>query len=203
MKIVVGLGNPGDDYADTPHNLGFMVLDRLAREWSFRWHRSWRFRADTGRARAGEEPVVLAKPRTYMNRSGLAVGALVRYHRAGASDLIVVADDADLPLGRLRVRRGGGSGGHRGLASIIEAVGTEAFIRLRVGIGREASGRDLVDHVLTPFAAAERSAAEAVAARAAAAVCCIVEAGVDAAMNRFNGLPTDVSAGVPAVPDRK
>jgi PTH1 family peptidyl-tRNA hydrolase len=188
VKIVVGLGNPGKRYAQTPHNAGFLVVDRLAGLLGWRLRRSLRFPAQLGRGRRNDEPVWLLKPLTYMNDSGRAVGAALRYLRAAAGDLIVVLDDADLPLGRLRVRPAGSSGGHKGLASVMAQAGTDAFARIRVGIGRSGDGsRDLVGHVLSPFSAAEREVMAAVVDQCAQAVLCMLDFGAAKAMNQFNG----------------
>ena len=181
MWIIVGLGNPGADYAATRHNAGFLVVDNLAR----RWHIALR-RAGTalraGGGRVGDHAVTLAEPQTFMNCSGTALAQLPR----GAEDtLLVVYDDLDLPVGQVRIRRGGGSGGHRGIASIIEHVGT-ACARLRVGVGRPPAGLDPADYVLAPLSAAELDALRPGIERAVDAVECLVGDGLAAAMNRFN-----------------
>ncbi len=195
VKIVVGLGNPGKAYAQTPHNAGFAVVDALAEAGACPWRGRWRFRAHTGLWTAdGAEPVLLVKPDTFMNRSGEAVGAVLRWEKVAPDALLVVVDDADLPLGRLRLRPGGRSGGHRGLESIITVLGTDAFARLRLGIGRGAAvdgaPRDLVRHVLAPLSAADREHYAAAVARAAEAVRCWLREGTAVAMNRFNGEPS-------------
>lgn len=187
VKIVVGLGNPGKEYEQTPHNAGFAVVDALARAADCRLRGSWRFRAHTGSIRVNEEPVLLVKPDTFMNRSGEAVSAILRWQKASPDSLLVVLDDADLPVGRLRMRPGGSSGGHRGLASITSALGSDQVARLRIGVGRGAEGeRDLVRHVLSPLSAADRRHYEAALEAAAQAVRCWWADGVDAAMNAFN-----------------
>jgi PTH1 family peptidyl-tRNA hydrolase len=185
--MVVGLGNPGKSYAETPHNIGFATLDRLAADLGASWRRSFRFQARVGRAAWGDAPVLLVKPETFMNRSGRAVAGLGRYHRVEPGDVIVVSDDADLDLGRLRIRAQGGSGGHRGLQSILDEWGDDAFARVRVGIGRPEATRDLVAHVLSPGTAEERERLKAMAGWAAEAVKCIISDGAETAMNRFNG----------------
>ena len=190
MRIVVGLGNPGKQYANTPHNAGYQVLDLLADELAFRWRRSLRFKARLSQGVWNGERLLLAKPSTYMNRSGEAVARLLRFHRSSPDELVVVLDDADLPLGRLRVRARGGSGGHRGLASVIEHAGGEGFARVRVGIGRDERGAKLIDQVLRPLDAGQRRELSAAAKRGAAAVRCLIEEGPEAAMNRFNGAPS-------------
>jgi len=189
VKIIVGLGNPGEQYAKTPHNIGFVVADCLGKRFDATFRRGLRFSAHTASARHAGTPLLLVKPRTYMNNSGLAVSKIARYRKVSAADTIVIVDDADLPLGRLRVKARGGTGGHRGLASLIQHLGSDTFARVRVGIGRDERGEDLVDHVLTPFSEEERRVMAPVVERAADAVLYIVEHGVDAAMNIFNGPP--------------
>jgi PTH1 family peptidyl-tRNA hydrolase len=165
-----------------------MVVDNLAAGLSCRLRRSFRFHAAVGKAFHSGAWLFLAKPRTYMNNSGSAVAAVLKYHKLWREDLMVVVDDADLPLGRMRIRGGGGSGGHKGLQSVIEAVGGRDFARLRVGVGREQDGGPLTDHVLTPLSGGEQRLMAAVAARAAEAVMYAVDSGVEAAMNSFNGI---------------
>jgi peptidyl-tRNA hydrolase, PTH1 family len=188
-KLVVGLGNPGRDYAGTRHNIGFAVLDRLAGKFDCSFRKKWRFSAEIAEAAAGDAgKVVLAKPQTYMNRSGSAVNALLKWSKIEPPQLLVVVDDADLPLGQIRLRASGGSGGHNGLRSIIEALGgNEEFARLRVGIGRSAPvGADITGHVLGKFAAQERALAEQAAASAVEAIECCLREGLTEAMNQFN-----------------
>jgi PTH1 family peptidyl-tRNA hydrolase len=183
------LGNPGREYAGTRHNIGFAVLDRLARQWKCSFRKKWRFSAEVAEAARGDGgKVLLAKPQTFMNRSGVAVAGILNWRKLAAADLLVVVDDAHLPLGQIRLRESGGSGGHNGLRSIIEALGgNEQFARLRVGIGRtRPAGEDITGHVLGDFAPQERAAAEeAVAVAAEAAACCARE-GLTVAMNQFN-----------------
>jgi len=186
VKVIVGLGNPGKRYRNTPHNVGFAAVDALAGALGCRMRRGPRFRARVGKTAVDAETVRLLKPETYMNDSGAAVGPFLRYHRGGAGDLVVVLDDADLELGRLRVRPAGGSGGHRGLASVIDHVGSDAFARIRIGIGRQRGG-DLVEHVLSPIGRAEGAVVDQAVARAAEAALCLIRDGVEAAMNRYNG----------------
>lgn len=186
MYVVVGLGNPGSGYRKNRHNVGFMVVDRLAARRGVRWRRSWRVNADVARVGRGEKEYWLCKPRTFMNRSGAAVARLLRRSGAGVEDLIIVVDDADLPLGRVRVRARGGAGGHNGLRSLIEALGTEEMVRVRVGIGRPPQGVDMVDYVLSDFGSDEWPQIEAGVERAADAVEWIMERGLESAMNQFN-----------------
>jgi len=191
VKTVIGLGNPGRKYEHTPHNAGFAVVDNLTERLSSGLRKSGRFHARIGKAALEDgAPVLLVEPQTFMNDSGRAVAAVLRYHGSQPSDMVVVVDDADLPLGRLRIRGKGGSGGHRGLGSVIEACGTEDFARIRIGIGRaRASGNgSLVDHVLSPFLAREREWVRRVVDQATEAVMMMLCAGTAAAMNRFNGL---------------
>lgn len=189
MKLIVGLGNPGREYSATRHNIGFAVLSALARKNGINFDkRCCHARAGEGRI-AGTE-VILARPQTYMNLSGEAVSALMRRYRLKTSDLLVVHDDLDLPLGRIRLRAGGSAGGHNGLKSIIAATGSIEFARLKIGIGRpdnEAESRtEVVDHVLSGFDSAERRIVEVAVARAVEAIETFIEYGLEAAMNRFN-----------------
>ena len=188
-KLVVGLGNPGKEYADTRHNIGFAVLDRLAGKFNCSFRKKWRFSAEVAEAVTGDSgKVVFAKPQTYMNRSGAAVNALLKWSKIEPVRLLVVVDDADLPLGQIRLRASGGSGGHNGLRSIIEALGgNEEFARLRVGIGRSAPvGADITGHVLGKFAPQERESAEDAVATAVEAIECCLREGLAEAMNQFN-----------------
>jgi PTH1 family peptidyl-tRNA hydrolase len=188
-KLVVGLGNPGREYVGTRHNIGFAVLEELAAKQNGSFKRKLRFNAEVAEIAADDAgKLVLVKPQTFMNRSGAAVVAMLSWLKVAPEEMLVVVDDADLPLGQLRLRECGGSGGHNGLRSIIESLGgCETFPRLRVGIGRRGSaGEDITGHVLGRFASAERAAAtDAVADAAAAAACCVKE-GLTTAMNRFN-----------------
>lgn len=188
MKIIVGLGNPGNKYENTPHNVGFAVVDELAVMLSCRLHKGLRFRAGSGRAEVAGQSVLLVKPMTYMNNSGEAVAAIARYHKVDVVDVIVVSDDADLQIGSLRIRAGGGAGGHKGLNSIVQHVGSKEFARVRLGIGRgDGSRQSLVDHVLEPFSRDEKLVMDKMIGQAAKAVICMLESGTDVAMNKFNG----------------
>ena len=184
-KLVIGLGNPGGQYAETRHNVGFWCVERLARGSSIAFTRRRRHMV-IGEGRLAGHPVALAKPKTFVNRSGQAATSLLGLYRASPSDLVVVYDDMDLPVGRLRVRSRGGAGGHNGMKSIIEAVGTEEFTRVRIGIGRPPSGTDEVDYVLGTMSSEERSRVEEAVESAAQAVTCILAESVDVAMERFN-----------------
>jgi PTH1 family peptidyl-tRNA hydrolase len=184
MKIVVGIGNPGKRYDATRHNLGFRVVDRLAAENGVDLTRR-RFDALVGDGAIGAQRVLLVKPQTYVNLSGSAVAPLLRWHRGSLDDLLVVCDDLNLPLGTMRLRRGGGSGGHNGLKSIADCLGSEAFARLRLGISRP-EGPDAVGHVLGRFAPDEAKHAAAAVALAIQAVRLWLDQGIEAAMNEFN-----------------
>lgn len=184
--IVVGLGNPGKAYEHTPHNAGFMVIDELAGRCGCSLRRSFRLRAGIGKTLLGGAETWLVKPGAYVNNSGPAVAGVLRKSGAPAENLIVALDDADLEPGRLRIRVGGGDGGHKGLRSIIERVGQKNFVRVRLGIGRDARGTDLAGHVLAPLGPGARGEMQRAAARAADAVVTIIEHGAETAMNRFN-----------------
>ena len=187
MKWFMGLGNPGVAYERTRHNVGFQALDRLAGRCGGKWKRSWRFPVWLGTMAGFDRECALVKPRTFMNRSGQAAGVLARSRGWSPEDLVVAYDDVDLPCGTIRLRRKGSAGGHNGVASIIEALGTETFPRLRIGVGPRPSGSDLVDFVLSPFREEERLLMEPALDRVADALEMIVRDGMDAAMNRFNG----------------
>lgn len=190
MKLVVGLGNPGRKYEATRHNVGFRTVDLLARRAGAAVTReAWQ--ALTGEARFGSERVVLLKPTTYMNLSGQAVRAALDWFKEGIENLIVVSDDFALPLGRLRVRRTGSSGGQKGLESIRQHLGTEEFARVRIGIGPLPPRLDPADFVLTPFARAEEEEIARAVATAADAVECWIARGIEAAMNKFNAAPAE------------
>jgi peptidyl-tRNA hydrolase, PTH1 family len=180
MWIVVGLGNPGAEYAQSRHNIGFMVVERIARRWGIGLCPAGALRLGSGRV--ADRSVRLVEPRLFMNHSGQALAQLA----VEADDaLMVVHDELDLSPGQLRVRRGGGSAGHRGVASIVEHFGPE-FIRVRLGIGRPAEGVDVSDFVLRPLSAAELAAIHDDIERASDAVECVVGSGAEVAMNRFN-----------------
>jgi len=201
--VLLGLGNPGDEYAGTRHNAGFRVLDAARRRWGgARWVR--RGPADESELALGSRRHRLVRPRVYMNESGKVAAALLR-QGVEAGDLLVVLDDLDLPLGRLRIREGGGAGGHRGLASVLEAIQPATVARMRVGIGRPPEG-EAVDFVLGEFTATEREHFDAMEARALEALEVILTRGVAAGMNAFNGRLAPWEESGPAAgpgPDRK
>ena len=184
-KLIVGLGNPGPSYAATRHNIGFRCVSELAARHRLTFGRS-RHHAEVATGVIAGQPVVLARPQTYMNESGLAVAALVRFYDIGPADLIVVYDDLDLPFGSLRLRAGGSAGGQRGIRSIITRLGRDDVPRLRVGIGRPPGRMPAERYVLTPFSAAEREQVPLVVAAAADALTVWLTEGLTAAMNRFN-----------------
>ena len=183
--VVIGLGNPGKKYERTRHNAGFMALDEVALRAGVEISQQ-KHQALIGRGRLDSYEAVLVKPQTYMNESGRAVAAVLRETYCSPSDLVVLHDELDLPLGVIRVKNGGGHGGHNGLRSIIEQIGTPDFARVRIGIGRPAPGMGAADFVLSPFSAEERSPAAEAIARAAEAVAAILSQGTAAAMNLFN-----------------
>ena len=187
MKLIVGLGNPGREYRETRHNVGFLVVDEIARRHRLALALAPSQVPETFVAkRYGADPLLVAKPLTYMNRSGDAVAALARYYDVGMADLLVVVDEAALPFGRLRARARGSAGGHNGLASIIERLGTTEFARLRLGVGRGDPRRDLADHVLSTFEPGERAELEGFIARAADAAEMFAVEGIEQLMNTYN-----------------
>jgi PTH1 family peptidyl-tRNA hydrolase len=185
LKVIVGLGNPGLRYAKTRHNLGFWVVDLLSQSWGISLTKH-KFSAVIGEGRFGTEPVLLVKPQTFMNRSGEAVADLVGFYKLDLCDLFVVYDDLDLAPGLLRVRAAGSSGGHRGVASIIEHLQSSSFPRLRIGIGQPPEHLDAADYVLQVPEEAETKILAEACQRAAEAVEVWLKEGVSAAMNQFN-----------------
>jgi len=183
MKLVVGLGNPGRRYAGTRHNIGFDVVDLLAERHRLEWESA---PADALLARWRAASVIVAKPLTFMNLSGVAIGELLRFYKIELPDLFVIVDDINLELGRLRARPSGSAGGHNGLKSVIEALGTEEYARLRIGVGRGDQRRDLADHVLAKFDPEERVDVAEATGRAADAAELFVAEGIVPVMNRFN-----------------
>ena len=184
--MVVGLGNPGNEYAAHRHNAGFLVVEALARTHELIFARRRRTRAYVAEGWVGKQRVLLAKPQTFMNRSGRAVGRLSRAHGIAPERILVVYDDLDLPLGRVRMRAEGGSGGHKGMRSIIETLGTQSFPRLRVGIDRPPGRMDPADYVLQPFSSQEQACFAQVLEWSVAAIECWLDEGIVAAMDRFN-----------------
>jgi peptidyl-tRNA hydrolase, PTH1 family len=189
VHLIVGLGNPGRDYASTRHNTGFMVVERLAERRRAVWKNERRFQARVARVDFEGRPLVICEPRTFMNLSGSAVQAVAGFYKIPVSRLLVVVDDADLPLGGIRMRPGGSSGGHHGLESIEQHLGTREYARVRIGIGRRAEGaREITDYVLGRFEDAELPLLKATVERACDQVECWASAGAAKAMNEFNGM---------------
>ena len=192
MKLIVGLGNPGKEYRETRHNVGFMVADQLARRHQLTWAMAPGQVPETFVAkRFGEPSWLLAKPLTYMNRSGEAVAALARYYDISPADLLIVVDEVALPFTRLRVRARGSAGGHNGLKSVIAGLGSTDFPRLRLGVGRGDARRDLADHVLAKFEKGEEADLETFIARAAEAAEMFAVADIGQVMNTYNPDPTE------------
>lgn len=185
VLAVVGLGNPGAEYAATRHNAGFWCIDALARKYAIRLERR-RSAAIIGEGAIANRPVALVKPRTYVNRSGAAIRYLQARYALPADKLLIVCDDINLPPGKLRLRPKGSAGGHNGLKSIIEAAGSQAFPRLRIGVGRPADGAGQIDHVIGPMPPDEREVLDAAVERAADAIACLLAEGIQETMSRFN-----------------
>ena len=185
MKFVVGLGNPGEKYQATRHNLGFLVVDRLAKQHNIAVALKL-CDALVGEGSCNGEKIAIVKPQTFMNRSGAAVEGLLSAYHGAADDLVVVYDDLDLAFGRIRIRPQGSAGGHRGIVSIMVSLAGARFCRVRVGIGRPPEGKDAADYVLEPFNADEMSHLSEIIDRAAASVDCLLRDGAQRAMEVFN-----------------
>jgi PTH1 family peptidyl-tRNA hydrolase len=185
MWLIIGLGNPGKGYRLTRHNVGFRVVDRLAREQGMQFKRR-RGGAQVGEGRVGREKVILAKPLTYMNKSGAAVKKLVKALDIPLDHLVVVHDDLDLACGRMKIKEKGGHGGHKGMQSIIEELGSSDFLRVKVGIGKPPDPEEGADYVLSPFAAQERALVKESVEQAVEAIKAIIVSGKDQAMNMYN-----------------
>ncbi|MGN0855269.1 MAG: aminoacyl-tRNA hydrolase [Kiritimatiellia bacterium] len=185
MKIIVGLGNPGAEYVNTPHSIGFEAVDAIAAEIGAAWEVKRQFRCLMAKGTFAGFPVMLVKPQTYMNLSGESVAPVVKYHNATAADLLVIQDDIDLPVGRMRIRKAGSCGGHNGIRNIIERLGTPGFMRLKLGVGKDKS--DVVAHVLGKFDPATRRQMDEVVGESVKAAALILREGPDRAMNVYNG----------------
>ncbi len=183
-RLIVGLGNPGREYARTRHNVGFVCADQLAKHASLKFAHRWS-QAHVATGTLAGTSIALAKPQTWMNNSGDSVRGLVRRFGLKAEDVIIVYDDVDLPVGRLRLRAGGSSGGHRGVKSIIERLGSNGFTRVRIGVGRPEP-RDTVDYVLSTFDSAESALIEDAVTRALGAIEALLTVGIEPAMNQYN-----------------
>jgi len=193
MKLIIGLGNPGRGYASNRHNLGFMCLSHFTRAHGIRLDKK-QGKARTGLGKIADTRVLLARPQTYMNLSGQAVSRLVKKFKIGLDDLLVIHDDLDLTPGKIRIRRGGGSAGHRGVESITAELGSQDFIRIRVGIGRppvpfgsgDFTEADIVDYVLSDFTFEEKQIINQIIPMVSEAILCLLTEGLAAAMNKYN-----------------
>jgi len=192
MKIIVGLGNPGAQYENTPHSVGFEAVDVIASEIGAAWELKKRFNCLVASGVFAGQRVMLLKPQTFMNLSGEAVAPLVKYNNATAADLLVVQDDIDLPVGRMRIRKGGSCGGHNGIRNIIERLGTPDFVRLKLGVGKDRD--NVIAHVLGKFDPATRKTMDEVVKVAVKAAAAILTDGPDRAMNVYNGWSADGGA---------
>jgi len=185
MKIIAGLGNPGNRFGKNRHNVGFMTVDKMSKETDINI-RTRKFDSMIGRCLIGNDDVILAKPQTFVNLSGQAVSKLVNFYKMDLQDLIIIYDDADIEFGKIRVRKSGKSGGHNGVESIIDALGNENFPRIRIGIGRSSHCKDLKKHVLSDFDETEVSKLDKVLSKALEAVTIIIRDGIDKAMCTIN-----------------
>ena len=190
MKVVVGLGNPGAQYANTPHSVGFEVVDRIASECGAAWEEKRQFKCLMTRATLAGQSVLLVKPQTFMNLSGESVAPVVKYHNATAADLLVLQDDIDLAVGKLRIRKAGSCGGHNGIRNIIERLGTQVFVRIKLGVGKDKS--NVVGHVLGKFDPETRAVMDRVVEAAAKAAAAVISDGPDKAMNEYNGFDAKI-----------
>lgn len=188
--LIVGLGNPGREYRQNRHNIGFMLLDHLAARYGESFSR-FESRALVIKTKPADHRLILAKPQTFMNNSGQAVSSLVRFYKVPLEKLIVAYDDVDLPFGKLRLRPSGGSGGHRGMKSIIERLGTVEFSRLRLGIGRPPGRKEAADYVLQNFKKDELVILPGILDGGVEAIMTFIHSGIDQAMNQFNAMPVD------------
>jgi PTH1 family peptidyl-tRNA hydrolase len=186
--LIVGLGNPGAEYAKTRHNAGFLLVEKLAANWKAGWTNERKFDARIAKAECSGKRILLCEPQTFMNLSGEAVGALINFYRLPLKQLMVAVDDADLPFGEIRLRAGGSSGGHHGLESIERHLASRQFARLRIGIGRKDGAREITDYVLGKFDSSENELLKKVLERASNQVETWLEAGVEKAMSQFNGV---------------
>ena len=188
LFLIVGLGNPGKEYAKTRHNAGFLLVEKLAQDWKTNWTAEKKFSSRLAKTERGERKFVLCQPQTYMNASGEAVRAMSDFYRLPPEKILLVVDDADLPFGEIRLRGSGSSGGHHGLESVEDHLGTREFPRLRIGIGRKDSSRQITNYVLGQFAKDEANVLEKVLWRAAKQVECWASDGIAKAMSQFNGV---------------
>jgi len=191
LFLIVGLGNPGSEYSRTRHNAGFLVVDLLAERLQARWGYEKKFNARLARATRDDLTALLCEPQTYMNSSGETLGAVVQFYQVPHERLMVAVDDADLPLGEIRMRPGGSSGGHHGLESIEQHLGTRDYARLRIGIGRQQGAREITNYVLGRFNSTESALMDKVLNVAADQLECWMESGIQKAMSQFNGVVND------------
>jgi peptidyl-tRNA hydrolase, PTH1 family len=191
LYLIVGLGNPGADYARTRHNAGFLVVERLAERWRMSWTYEKKFTARVASGQRNDCRVLLCEPQTYMNSSGEAVGAVMAFYRVPLTGLLVVVDDVDLPLSEIRLRPGGSSGGHHGLESVEQHLGAREYARLRIGIGRQSGAREITGYVLGRFSSTEAALADRVLTVASDQAETWLEAGIQKAMSQFNGVISD------------
>jgi PTH1 family peptidyl-tRNA hydrolase len=189
LKLVVGLGNPGKNYAGTRHNAGFMVVDKLADTFRIAMNNK-KFDTIFGKGKIKDQDVVIAKPQAFMNRSGSPVRHLAGFYRISCEGMLIIHDDIDLAYGRIKIKEKGGDGGHKGIRSIKDAFGEGNFIRLRIGIGRSGAGADVVDHVLGRFGSEETGLLDKILATAMDAAVTILCEGAKEGMNRFNRMKT-------------
>ena len=187
VYLIVGLGNPGREYAKTRHNAGFLLVENLAERWRVDWKSEKRFHSRVAKIERDGRRIFLCEPQTFMNASGEAVSALTTFYRVPLKNLLVVIDDADLPLGTIRLRANGSSGGHHGLESIEQHLGTRNFARLKIGTGRQEGAREITDYVLGKFRADEKTLVKKVLETASGQIECWLDAGIEKAMNQFNG----------------
>ena len=189
MKLIVGLGNPGRGYANNRHNVGFICLSHFAKTHSIRFDKK-QAKARIGIGEVADSKVVVAKPQTYMNSSGQSVSRLVQKFSVNLDNLLVIHDDLDLPLGKIRIRQGGSSGGHKGADSVISCLGSQDFVRLRVGIGQpnitEPSEADIIAYVLSDFTPDEKQIITQILPKVSEAILCLLTQGLTAAMNKYN-----------------
>jgi PTH1 family peptidyl-tRNA hydrolase len=189
VYLIVGLGNPGSEYGSTRHNAGFMLLEHLARRWKCDWAMQRKFQAQVARAELQDHRLILCQPQTFMNASGEAVKPLASYYKVALEHTLITVDDADLPLGEIRLRPAGSSGGHHGLESIENQLGSRDYPRLRLGIGRrDNADRQITGYVLGRFTAREREQLALVLERAADQIECWIQSGIQKAMSLYNGM---------------
>jgi PTH1 family peptidyl-tRNA hydrolase len=187
LHLIAGLGNPGGEYARTRHNAGFLVAERLGQRWGATWSYEKKFNARVARAQRGSGQVLLCEPQTYMNSSGEAIAPVLKFYQVPVTGLLIIVDDADLPLGEIRLRPGGSSGGHHGLESIEQHLNARNYARLRIGIGRQAGAREITGYVLGKFNSTEMALIDKVLNAATDQAECWLDAGIQKAMSQYNG----------------